>query len=88
MNDYKKLDYLNDYLNDPFLLRKISSSIQNISRFSILRIVAWTRIALPQIIKTYIHNIKIIVSEETSGDICSCLGCLYYVLYDLYKMFI
>ena len=60
-------------LHDPSLLRKISSSIQNISKFSILRIVAWTRIALPQIIETYIHNIKMIISEETSGDICSCL---------------
>jgi len=78
---------LNIPLHDPFLLRKISSSIQNISRFSILRIVAWTRIALPQIIKTYIHNIKIIVSEETSGDICSCLGCLYYVLLQILGCF-
>ena len=88
LNSYRFINFnkryssseLNIPLHDPSLLRKISSSIQNISRFSILRIVAWTRIALPQIIKTYIHNIKIIVSEETSCDCCSCLGCLYYVL--------
>ena len=74
-------------LHDPFLLRKISSSIQNISKFSILRIVAWTRIALPQIIKTYVHNFKIFISEEISGDICSCLGCLYYVLLQILGCF-
>ena len=74
-------------LHDPSLLRKISSSIQNISKFSILRIVAWTRIALPQIIETYIHNIKMIISEETSGDICSCLGCLYYFLLQILGCF-
>ena len=78
---------LNIPLHDPSLLRKISSSIQNISRFSILRIVAWTRITLPQIIKTYVHNIKIIVSEECSGDCCSFLGCLYYVLLQILGCF-
>tara|TARA_Y100000590_G_scaffold84745_1_gene94683 strand:- start:538 stop:2112 length:1575 start_codon:yes stop_codon:yes gene_type:complete len=73
-------------LHDPFLLRKISSSIQNISRFSILRIVAWTRIALPKIIKTYIHNLTII-SKELSEDMNICLGCLYYIVVQILGCF-
>ena len=61
---------------DPLAIRYISLNIQKIGEFSLLKIIAWTRHKLPEVIKNSWHKIKVPFQKRAGDDIGKKLSFL------------
>lgn len=81
---YEGLEFDNLTKYNPYSVRILNDSISNIGKFSLLKIISWSRHILPYKINNYFHKKKNIYNENKFTGFCLFLISIPTILFSIF----